>query len=97
MGTGQATWVEEEKPMDRVTVTEAYGRVVVNAFGGHEAKLSIPAQEDDDDLLVGRALRDLFDDRDAKDILLGRCREFLEEGTFFSSTSEKLLDALAKS
>ena len=32
-------------------------RLIANAFGGHKAKLSIPAEEDDDDLLLVRYIQ----------------------------------------
>lgn len=46
----------------RAIVMAALSRLIANAFGGREAKLSIPAEESDDDLLVSRAVRQLFDE-----------------------------------
>lgn len=47
--------------MDRKKTIDAFGRLCQSAFGGKAAHLSIPAQDSDDDLVVGRALRALFD------------------------------------
>lgn len=45
---------------------ERFSRLVANAFGGREARLSIPAKPlEDDDLVVGRYLREAIKDRAA--------------------------------
>lgn len=68
-------------------IEDAYGRLVDNAFGGHEARLSIPARPDhDDDLVVGRWLREArtgwpaaLDEIGRQAPLLGRCRVVVDE------------------
>jgi len=67
--------------LDSEAETEkAYSRLVANAFGKREARLSIPARPDhDDDLVVGRRLRQLQEQLTASLDLIDRCGEHLKD------------------
>lgn len=62
-GSAPSVKVDKEKTL------AAFHRLIKNVFGEREAKLSIPAEADDDDLVVGDALRALFDTQSGYDAL----------------------------